>query len=266
MSCAGARCVAEDATEITVQDLSLHLRYSLSAQGETVSDRLVQNMSCAGARCVAEDATEITVQDLIDPSVDIGLTEVNLGSRGGFDTVTARGGFEDSNSIESVTVTAAPTANSYGFWGEYGFAAVQIANGPLSGQIQGISFSGDFGSAAAYAVGDATGTNPTGMGSATWRGIAEAASTRTFERRQGTATVTIADLSQPRVGVEIDVSGYEIGAPAWADMPLAGGRFASGTVGSNYLEGNFHGPGHDETYGVFDTGPYVGVFGAKRDQ
>ena len=39
----------------------------------------------------------------------------------------------------------------------------------------------------------------------TWQGIAEAASTGTFERLQGTATVTIADLSLPRVGVAIDV-------------------------------------------------------------
>ena len=29
-------------------------------------------------------------------------------------------------------------------------------------------------------------------------------------------------------------------------MALAGGRYASGTAGSHDLEGNFHGPGHEE--------------------
>ncbi len=28
--------------------------------------------------------------------------------------------------------------------------------------------------------------------------------------------------------------------------------------------GAFHGPGHEEAWGVFDTSDYVGVFGAKR--
>ena len=116
----------------------------------------------------------------------------------------------------------------------------------------------------AYAVGAASGTNPGGTGSATWSGVAEAASTRTFERRQGSATVTIADLSRPRVGVEIDVPGFAIGSPAWADMQLADGGFATGSAGADRLEGNFHGPDHDEAYGVFDTGAHVGAFGAKR--
>ena len=41
--------------------------------------------------------------------------------------------------------------------------------------------------------------------------------------------------------------------------------FAAGTAGSDYLTGNFHGPDHEEAYGVFDTGAYVGAFGAKRE-
>ena len=50
-------------------------------------------------------------------------------------------------------------------------------------------------------------------------------------------------------------------------MPLAQGSFASGTAGrDDYLEGNFHGPDHEEAYGVFDTGAYVGAFAARRRQ
>ena len=164
------------------------------------------------------------------------------------------------------SATATLALESYGFWGEHGFAAVQTAVVPFSGQADGMPYQGKASYAAAFAVGDAAGTNPTGMGSATWRGIAEAASTHTFEQRSGTATVTIVDLSRPRVAVEIDVSGFAIDAPDWADVPLADGRFAVGSAGRDYLEGNLHGQNHEETYGVFDTGAYIGAFGAKRDR
>ena len=63
-----------------------------------------------------------------------------------------------------------------------------------------------------------------------------------FERHEGTATVTIADLSRPRVGVAIDVPGQSIGAPGWVDMPLDAGSFSTGSVGTDYLAGNLHGP------------------------
>ena len=86
----------------------------------------------------------------------------------------------------------------------------------------------------------------------------------TFKRHAGTATVTIADLSRPRVGVAIEVPGQSIGA-RWADMPLNDGSFASGTAGRGWLAGNFHGPGHEEAWGVFDTADHLGAFGAKRE-
>ena len=252
---------------------SIHTDITLAFQGFPVGEeRSVENMSCAGARCVGEHGDVIAVQDLFDPSADIDpsagieVVEAKIGSRGGFDTITATGGFKESNSFPDGTITAAPTVNVYGLWGEYGFAAVQIVDGPFSGEDQGISFAGDFSHAMAYAVGEAAGTNPAGVGTATWTGIAEAASTDTFQWRSGTATITIADLSHPRVSVGIDVPGYAIDAPAWADILLAEGRFASGTAGSDYLEGNFHGPDHGEAYGVFDTGAYIGAFGAIRDQ
>ena len=119
-------------------------------------------------------------------------------------------------------------------------------------------------SVASGRVGDAAATNPAGLGSATWRGVAEAASTGTFERRQETATLTIADLGQPRIRIAIDVAGWDIGAQTWSDMSLANGSFTVGRAGSDYMAGKFHGPDHDEAYGVFDTGVYVGAFGAKR--
>ena len=243
---------------------TLHLRYSLSAEGHTLSDREALGTDCSGRRCDVEDGSEVTVEDLFDPATEIDLTGVSIGSRDGLDTITARGSVEFTENIPDGTIASAPTITAYGIWGEHGFAAVEISDGSMSGSLDGVPFTGDFGSAMAYAVGAASGTNPGGTGSATWSGVAEAASTGTFRRRRGSATVTIADLSRPRVGVEIDVPGFAIDSPAWADMPLVDGGFASGSAGADRLEGNFHGPDHGETYGVFDTGAHVGAFGAKR--
>ena len=248
---------------------SAHLDYSLTAQGQPARGRLADSFTCAGPRCVGNNSgTVFTVTELTDPSIDIGvtLTEVTLGSRGGFDTFAASADTDLSDAIPGITITDGPSAYSYGLWGQYGAVLLQILDGPMSGQIQGVSFTGDIKTATVYAVGDAAGTNPAGMGNATWSGIAEAASTSTFERREGTATLTIADLSQPRVGVDINITGFDINQTGWADIPLTNGRFATGRVGSDRMEGQFYGPSHGEAYGVFDTGAYVGGFGAKRTQ
>ena len=245
---------------------SLHLNYRLTAQGQTESDRLAVNMRCSGTRCVGSDGTVVTLDDLISPSEDTYLQEVSLDSRGGFDTVTAKSGFDVGGNIEGITFSEIPSATEHGLWGQYGYAAAAILSGPVSGRFEGVAFRGDIGLAVTYVTGDASGTNPAGLGGATWRGIAEAASTRTFERKKGTAVVTIEDLSRPRVNVDVDVGGHSIGSSAWTDMALTEGRYGSGAHGRDYLSGGFYGPDHVETYGVFDTGAYVGAYGAKREQ
>ena len=204
--------------------------------------------------------------DLLDPDagIDPGTIEASLGTRGGFDTVTAGGSFEITQTQSGLSFTVSPEVTSYGFWGEHGFAALALSAGALAAEIDGTAFAGDFSLAQAYVAGAATGTDPTGTGSATWTGIAEASPTGAFERLMGTATLTIADLSRPRVGVAIVVPGHTIGAPGWADMALGNGGFSSGTAGADRLSGNFHGPAHEEAYGVFDTADYIGAFGAKR--
>lgn len=244
-----------------------HARWSLTAEGEAaIEDAFVDGVTCAGARCVAADGTATAVGDLLSPSggVDLEAVEASLGERGGFDTAVTRGTFEVTETVPDLSLTVSPEVTSYGFWGEHGFAALALGAGPIAAEIEGTAFAGDFSLAQAYVAGDATGTNPAGTGSATWTGIAEASPTGTFERLMGTATVTIADLAQPRVGVAIDVPGHDIGAPGWADMPLVDGGFTAGIAGTDYLRGNFHGPAHEEAWGVFDTTGYLGVFGAKR--
>ena len=262
---------------------AVHFDYSVSiGNADAIANRLSNNASCTRASCdvEAEDGGMETtvVQDLIDLSVNVDTTEISLGSRGGFDTIAIASEFDVSGLILDDTATfTPPTATAFGAWGEHGFAGVVIGNGSLTGQgrqtgfgVQTtVPFTGHLSYAFAYVMGNTTGTNPSGVGVATWEGIAEAASLRTFERRQGTATLVIADLSNPRLSVDIDVDGFAINSSDWANLPLTDGSFTfppSGTVADgNYLAGNFHGSGHEEAYGVFDTEAYTGAFGAKRD-
>ena len=252
-----------------LQMSSQHARSSMaSADGsETIEEAFAEPVSCSGARCVAEDGTATTVQDLLDTTTDgieFESIEVMLGARGGFDTVTASVSLEVTETLPDSELTVSSMATNYGFWGEHGYATLMLGGGPVTVEIAGTAFSGDYTTAEAYMAGDATGTNPSGTGSATWTGIAEASPTGAIERLMGTATVTIADLSQPRVGVAIDVPGHAISAPGWADMPLTNGGFDSGTAGTDYMGGNFLGRVHEEAWGVFDTTDYIGVFGTTR--
>ena len=236
-----------------------------TAGNETIRAAGIEAVACTGARCVGDDGTATTLRDLAGPFA--GTAGAAFGTRGGFDTATVAEVVGDvaDRLVDGIAVTASPTLTSWGFWGEHGFAALALGEGRLAATVDGTAFDGTSALATAYALGDAAGTNPAGTGSATWEGIAEATPTGAFERLRGTAAVTIGELSEPRpsVRVAIRVPGHAIGG--WADaMPLAGGRFASGTVGSDYLAGSFHGPHHEEAWGVFDTAEYLGAFGAKR--
>ncbi len=253
---------------------STYVEYSQSIGGQTTRDREVERFTCTGSRCAGdrgadEDVQQLpTVDDALDPRSGIALTRFTLDSRrdiGDFNTWIATAQVDAESEVPGFTDTDFPPVSSYGLWRQHGWAAVEIADGPWAGTEQGDPSTGNYRSAVAYVAGEASGSNPTGMGSATWTGIAEAASTETFRRHQGTATLTIADLSRPSVDVDILIAGSSIAAPAWSGMALADGRYASGTAGTDRIQGDFYGPDHGETYGIFDTDAYVGAFGARRD-
>ena len=245
----------------------LHARYEASAAGEETRGTVAVKMACDGGRCTGEDGTAVDVGHLADPSgLGAVLTEAEPGARGGFDTLETAAALSVTESgVPGVTVTASPTVRSWGFWGAHGFAALETGAGRLEGTADGAALEGTLSLARAYALGAASGSNPSGTGGATWTGIAEASPKGTYRRLEGTATVTIADLSRPRVGVAIDVPGHDIGAPGWTDMAPAAGGFGSGTQGEDFLQGGFHGPGHEEAWGVFDTATHLGAFGASRE-
>ena len=260
----------------------LHIDYSVSiGSADPIENSEILDAACADAAICNIDTeneeTETTsVEDLIDLSIDVGATEITLGSRDGFDTIDITSQFDVSDLILNDAATLrAPTATTFGIWGEHGFAAVTIGDGSLSGEVRQevlgvettVPFVGELGFAMAYAGGSAANSNPEDVGttgSATWEGVVQAASVRNFNRREGTVRISIDDFSDPSdllADVTIDVEGY---SPKWDDVPVTGGGFATGTVGSDYLAGNFYGQDHVEAYGVFDTLTYTGAFGAKR--
>lgn len=247
---------------------ALHTRWSLAGAGEpAIEDSDVLPVTCAGATCTDDrDGTATTAAELSAAyrGAGSGAAGAATGARGGFGTVTTDGSLEFAETRDGVALDVSAGAESWGFWGAHGMAALSLGGGPVAATVDGTAYSGGFSMAQAWAAGDATGRNPSGAGSATWTGIAEASPKGTFRRLRGTARVTIPDLSRPRVGVEIDVPGQDIGAPGWADMAVEGGRFDSGDAGTDYLAGSFHGPGHAEAWGVFDTKGHLGAFGARR--
>ena len=177
-------------------------------------------------------------------------------------------GTDDRDDFNTVAGSLADnsTFTSYGFRGQYGYAAIVL--GEESRQITdtGRTWSGPFQTAHAWSAGETTDVNPTGTGCATWRGIAEAASTADFQRLTGTANLTIADLSQPRLMAEIDPDKTD-GSTAelrWPDISLTNGSFSQGSAGDHHIHGRFHGQDHSEAWGIFHTNAYVGAFGAKR--
>lgn len=246
--------------------------YSLSIGGQTLSGRLVQNYRCSGTRCYWSASTQFGRQsgtiDLNDLPTNVGvtLTQVTLGYRAGFDTQVATANLTNALETADIKFNRFPNAKTWGFWGQSGYAFVSAADGPIRGTVDGNTFSGSFAAATAGMLADATGRNPSGSGSATWTGLAEAASARTYTRHSGTASLTIPNLTDPRITAQIIIAGSSIGSSAWNEMQLARGRFGGASAGVDRIEGVLAGSSHEEAWGVFDTGNWAGAFGARRSQ
>ena len=263
--------IVEDSDTLLIP--SLRVEYSFSVADEPASeDTQAPAAACTGVSCTIGTGTDTTimVQHILDLSAGVGPGEATLGQSGGFDTLESAGRLRLGETLlgEDFSVLA-PSVTNYGLWGQYGFAGVSIGTGTLEGTFQleelpaKVPISGNV--AMAFAAGDTNGLNPGGVGEAIWEGIAEAVSTRTFQRRTGTARVLISNLSDPMANVYIRLDETLVGpTDGWTNMPVTDGGFSSGTAGTDLLQGNFHGPVHEEAYGVFDTDAYTGAFGAMR--
>lgn len=84
-------------------------------------------------------------------------------------------------------------------------------------------------------------------------------------RLPGTAKLGIADLWRPLVDAVLDDCAVSV-AWWWTGMAAASYGVAAGTARTDRIEGRFHDRGHEEAWGVFDIGAYVGAFGTKRKQ
>lgn len=219
------------------------------------------SFSCSGTHCTEYVTGEVlTLNDFIpDLSGDVIFTEGTiLRKQGGFDTARFSGSdfvqtVVDQTGSRDVEVESAET---FGFWGEHGMALSGTARFTVAGpEDVPITF------ATGMVLGTATRTNP--ATSATWRGIASGydAAGRTGS---GTATLTVDLADLPTVNAEVRLEGSSIGSSAWRSIPLAGGRFETGTGFDDRIVGNFHGPDHEEAWGTFDTRDWSGVFGAKK--
>ena len=239
---------------------------TVTAAGETVQVPLREPVSCPGTpQCTTTGGQANTIPDLLTQATG---TAPTLGARDGFATLTTTTPLDSrTEPFTGGTLTTTGTFTSYGFWGTDGFAAVVVTTGPLTGTLDGAPLRGTFTKAQAYAWADASRSNPSGTGSATWTGPVEAATTTatTFQRLTGTVRLHMPNLAQPRLDVTVTVPHHTIGPPGgWAALPLTAGRFATGTPGRDRLAGTFAGDAHAEAWGFFDVTGYVGAFGATR--
>ena len=130
---------------------------------------------------------------------------------------------------------------------------------------------------AGSSLGDATGSRPTGTGSATWNGIMVGAreNTDSVDIIQGDATIT-ANFTNMDVDVSftniqnLDTGSAVSGTIRWNDITVtATGTFATranAVAGSRSIQGAFYGTNHSEVGGVFnDPATRIrGAFGATR--
>ena len=123
---------------------------------------------------------------------------------------------------------------------------------------------------ASYSFGDAAETNPTGTGSATWRGVMIGVHSNTNHLVQGVAEIEIFNLSLSNNFADVTFNsvknlhnGAAIDTFGWANLPLMDGGFGTSSQNGS-ISGNFYGDGHEEVGGIFDRNDIIGAFGAKR--
>ena len=229
--------------------------------------------SCVGTRCVLSGGGEsvtIHLEDLLIPSdeteftEETELTEIELGHRVGMDTAFVAGRSRLSENLYGESATATLSLQGYAVWGEYGFAAVDTVRGPFSGTIQGGSLHRRREQHQLVRLRTPHRIQPVGLRVGDLEGRGRGGLHPELPAAGGTATITMADLSVPWVAVDVTIDGYPIGSPAWDRISLYNGRFATGSKGRDRLVGDFYGPAHEEGYGAFDTGAYVGAFGTRR--
>lgn len=118
----------------------------------------------------------------------------------------------------------------------------------------------------AYSVGNGSGTNPSGMGAASWAGVMIGSDKGSGHVVHGDAKVDIDNLELPEIDVAFtsirDLSaGGSVADMNWDGIGLGDGSFRD-TGGT--IEGAFYGMDHVEVGGIFNNAEIIGAFGARR--
>ena len=260
---ARAESIINSANTLLASSTDIHM----TVAGESLD--VYDTYSCAGTICVSHttgDATTLEGTLQATGNLLIEEPEATYGTSKGFDTVRSSGGLDIRNLLEGlgfrISAFSDDSVTAFGFWGDHGIASAMTVDATVSGAIGATRFEDlTVMMSQGIVVGNATGSNPST--SATWRGIAQGYDAY-GQTGSGTATLTASLSSQPTVDADIRIGGTRIGTSAWSNIPLAGGRFETGSGFNDRIVGHFHGPNHEETYGTFDTHDWSGVFGAKR--
>ena len=232
-------------------------------------DSTYDTWTCSGTNCVSRlTGAAVTLGVRRDNLETLAVSEtgrVTYGKQAGFDTVRTYGGIDVRDVFEQsgvrIATISGDSAESFGFWGEHGIAATMGVEATISGSLSGTRFDGvTLEVNSGVVAGRASGSNPSR--SATWIGIARAYDPN-GHTGSGTAKLTANLSSRPTVDADIRIGGNQIGSAAWSRIPLANGRFETGSGLDDRIVGHFHGPRHEEAYGTFDTRDWSGVFGAK---
>ena len=224
----------------------------LSSDVHLITDATRERVTadCAGASC--------TLSHPSAPSESAGIPDLPLYDE--YQAVMTRNGIPIAQARNS-----ADLAIGYGGWLDHNVFGAVVEHDATVGEELMTPY--------AVSYGDASGTNPAGVGTATWSGVmvgadlGSATATERPDHVQGDATVT-ADLDN----ADVDVAFTRIvnlgtgGARAdmtWTGLPLSDGGFGQGS-GENRIEGRFYGPNHEEAGGIFERDRIVGAFGARR--
>ena len=221
------------------------------------------DVSCGVTTCQSTYLGETETISLSDLSDDIQDDSV-----GGYQAVMTRNGVtlaqgRGRGHVEIADEDETVTTIGYGGWLDYSYFAVEAS----------VFNESEVGYIGTYSIGDATGTNPVEAdGSGTWSGVMVGGDVSATASRghviQGDADITIADFSDPKVGVaftnihDLD-AGTQRADMTWSDIAVTAGGFQTGSDG-NSVEGRFYGPKHEEVGGIFERDQILGAFGATR--
>ena len=228
-----------------------------SADSLLVSDYLHVQPSSVRSETTCSGGSCTVTTGLVQTSIS--LSDLGGGTIGGTGDKTFNGVELDRDTNSEI--------DTYGGWLNHNFFSAAKFDSTIEGVDYEFSYS--------LSVGDATGTNPTPVGTesttGTWTGAmvgTDVSTNATYGNMiEGKADITLTFNNQ-----NVDVSFTEImdvddnsarSDMNWLNISVTNGRFQTGS-NLNSIDGKFYGPNHEEVGGIFERDEILGAFGASR--